>query len=338
MARTIFNLTIISFLLFGFCCHLGCSNKQPSPEEIINSQQLSERTKEINEFNQQVFAAANLTPDRGEYLLGPGDLLEIKVFEAEKLGATVRLSSRGEVSLPLLGEIKLKGLTASEAEQLIENTYEATYIKDPHVNIFVKEHYSQRVTVVGQVKNPGTYDYPSKQRLLDAIALAGGLTEKAGQNVQIRRLGIVSKEPSQTLLVNLDKLVNDGKTELNIEINGGDVIFVPEAGSFYIDGAVRRPGEYHIKKILSINEAMLTAGGCEPYAAMDEIILMREAEGGKRREIRINLEDTPEKAQNIKIKDKDIILVKSSFWGSILYGTGLNIGVPGFGVNYRNPE
>jgi len=337
MASKILHFSIISLALFIFC-FLGCSKKQPNPQELQVSQQATEANDKMSEYNKRLFASANLSPDRSEYLLGPGDLLEIKVFEAEKLNTAVRLSSRGEVSLPLLGEITLKGLTASEAEQLIEDEYQATYIKNPHVSIFVKEHYSQRVTVVGQVKNPGTYDYPSKQRLLDAIALAGGLTEKAGQNIQIRRLESVSYGTDQTLLVNLDKLVNEGKTELNIYINGGDVIFVPEAGSFYVDGAVRRPGEYHIKKTLSVNEAVLAAGGCEPYADTEEIVLMRKKKDGKREAIEINLKKATENARDIVIHDQDIIFVQSSFWGSLFHGTGLNIGIPGFGVNYRNPE
>lgn len=317
----------------------GCSKKQTLPGDTLDAHNFSNTSNEINEFNKQVFASANLCPNRGDYLLGPGDLLEIKVFEADKLDTTVRLSSRGEASLALLGEIELKGLTASEAEQLIEDKYKEIYIKDPHVSIFVKEHYSQRVTVVGEVKNPGTYDYPSRQKLLDAIALAGGLTEKAGRVVQIRRLGSLSYGTNQTLLVNLDRLINEGKTESNIDINGGDVIFVPEAGSFYVDGAVRKPGEYHIKKTLSIEEAILAAGGCKSYANLNKIIVMRETEDGKREEIKIDLEEAMKTTNKINIQDKDIILVQSSFWGKLFYGGNLNIGLPGFAsVGYRAPN
>jgi len=318
---------------------LGCSKKQTLPGDTLNTHNFSNTSNEINEFNKQVFAAANLSPKRGDYLLGPGDLLEIKVFEADKLDTTVRLNSRGEVSLALLGEIELKGLTACEAEQLIEDKYRETYIKDPHVSIFVKEHYSQRVTVVGEVKNPGTYDYPSRQKLLDAIALAGGLTEKAGMVIRVRRLDSLSYGTNQTLLVNLDRLINEGETESNIEINGGDVIFVPEAGSFYVDGAVRKPGAYHINKTLSIDEAILVAGGCKSYANLDDVIIMRETEDGKREEIKVDLEEAMKTSNQINIQDKDIILVESSFLGRLLHGSFLNFGLPGFGwVSFREPD
>ena len=332
-----FMPTVMLCLALGLIA-TGCGKRQTVVQKALDAQAIIEADKEISDFNSRVFAASNLSPDRGDYLLGPGDLLEIKVFEADKLNTTVRLSSRGEVSLPLLGDIALQGMTASDAEQMIENKYKETYLKDPHVNIFVKEHYSQRVTVVGEVQNPGTYDYPSRQNLLDAIALAGGLTEKAGRLVQVRRLDNVSYGVHQSLMIDLDKLINEGKTELNIQINGGDVVFVPEAGTFYVDGAVRRPGEYPIKKILSIDKALLAAGGCSSWANLSKISVFRDAGEGQMNEIKLDLEDAPERASAIIIQDNDIIVVGASFWGSFFHGARLNIGVPGLGFSYSDPN
>ncbi len=212
-----------------------------------------------------------------------------------------------------------------------------TYIKDPHVSIFVQEHYSQRVTVVGEVKNPGTYDYPSRQRLLDAIALAGGLTEEAGRIAQVRRLSSAARGSEQTYMVNLNKLVNEGKTELNLAINGGDVIFIPEAGSFYVDGAVRRPGKYPIKDAVSINEALLAAGGMAPYADEDESFLLRKTDNGEREKFRLKFDETGRTSEKLEIQDGDIILVESSFWGKVFHGGGITLGVPGAGVSLRDP-
>lgn len=195
----------------------------------------------------------------------------------------MRISSRGNVSLPLLGEVSLDGLTAAEAEKMIEDKYMQTYIKDPHVSIFIKEHFIQQVTIVGEVKNPGTYDYSSRQRLLDAIALSGGLTDKAGNKIQVRRSAEQMEETGQTLVVDLFKLINEGKTNLNVKIRGGDMIYVPEAGSFFVDGAVRRPGKHHIRRPLSIREAVLAAGGFAPYADIGDLILIRETETGEKK-------------------------------------------------------
>jgi len=322
------------------CCVLigfgGCVSRTVAPAEIENriSSGVSEATEK---FNNQLFAAANVTADRSDYLLGPGDLLEIKVLEADKLNAVVRISSRGEVSLPLLGEISLKGQTTSEAETLIESKYRESYIKDPHVSIFIQEHYSQRVTVVGQVKNPGTYDYPSRQRLLDVIALAGGINDKAGYTVQVRRHSDMTTGSEQTFFVDLDKLLNEGQEGLNIEINGGDIIFVSEAASYYIDGAVRLPGQYFLKHQMSVNEAIFTAGGLAPYANPDELLLVRKTDTG-RKEIKINMEKDIKKTESMTIEEDDILYVGASFWGKMWHGGGITIGFMGTGVSYRDPE
>lgn len=328
--RVIFCICIF---MAGFA---GCAKQHPAPEDFENK--ISAESEKTAHLNTQLFASANITPDRSDYVLGPGDLIEIRVFESDKLNATVRVSSRGEVSLPLLGEVNLKGKTASEAETLIENSYKRSYIKNPHVSIFVKEHYSQRITIVGQVKSPGTYDYPSKQKILDAIALAGGLSDKAGYEVQVRRFSGMTAGSQQTVLVDLEKLITEGKEELNIDINGGDVIFVPEAGSYYIDGAVRKPGQYFITNTLSINEALLAAGGLAPYANQEKIVLLRKQENGKREEILLNIEENPEKIETMTIQEDDVLYVNASFWGKVFSGGGLNIGIPGLGVSYRDPE
>ncbi len=337
------SILIFVIILLGVSTLIlpGCSKKEPSPEEL-NNISLSNDLDKIMKLNEQIFSSATTHPDHGDYLIGPGDLLEVEVFESEKLNATVRVSSRGFISLPLLGEISIEGLTASEAETLVENEYKKSYIKNPHVSIFIKENYSQRVTVIGQVKKPGTYDYPSKQRLLDALALAGGLSENASQTIQVRRLSTAvnggAGGPSQVLLINLDKLISEGKSDLNININGGDIIFVPEAGIFYVGGAVHNPGKYHIKKTMSIKEALSAAGGLQPWADLEDITILRYVENSDREKITLNLENSSEQSDSFIIQDRDIITVDASFWGNLVYGSGFLIGVPGLGYNYRNPE
>lgn len=291
---------------------------------------------EIAQFNEQLFASASMNADPSDYLLGSGDLLQVKVFEAEDLNTTVRVSSRGHVTLPLLGAVSVKDLSAREAEQTIENLYRARYIKDPHVSIFVEEHFSSRVTLMGQFRNPGTYDYLSKQRLLDVMALGGGLSEKAGRVIQIRRSG-GSPDGQSVFVVDLDQLIKTGQSELNIEINSGDVLFVPEAGTFFVDGAVRKPGSYYIKHKTTIQEAFLEAGGLAPYANKQSAILIRYMESGERQTIELDLSKPDTLAMDVK--DRDIIIADSSTYGKLVHGVGIQLGLPGFGsVGYKNPE
>ncbi|OEU66434.1 MAG: hypothetical protein BBJ57_11325 [Desulfobacterales bacterium PC51MH44] len=314
----------------------GCSKNQKINKAIIERYAATpSKNDEITRLNEQMFAAAQMNVDPSDYLLGAGDLIQITVFESDNLNTTVRVSSRGFITLPLLGQVQVKGLTAREAEINIEDLYRAKYIKEPHVSVFVEEHLSQRVTLVGQFRNPGTYDYPSKQRLLDVMALAGGLTDKAGHTVQVRRHGSIPGEPN-VFVVDMDRLIKEGRTELNIEINGGDIIFVPEAGNFFVDGAVRRPGSYLIRNKMVLREALLAAGGIAPYALKDSLVLIRYTEGKGRKIIELEL-NNPEH-QEMEMQDRDIIIVKTSTWGKVVHGAGITIGIPGLGVGYHDPE
>ncbi len=325
--------------LFPLLFYPGCVARSTSESLVQTYAAVSStdsKADEIEKLNTQLFAAANLNVDPGDYLLGPGDLIEVRVLEAESLGCITRVSSRGYVSLPLLNEVRVMGLSTAEAEAHIETLFRKKYIKDPHVSVFVKEHFSQRITLVGEVKNPGTYDYMAKQRLLDVLALAGGLKETAGSLVQVRRSS-AAPDSRRVYIVDLDRLIKEGAVELNIAINGGDVIFVPEAGMFFVDGAVRKPGSYPLKSKMNLQEAILAAGGFAPYAERNEVTIIRNRGKEGREIIRVDLEKDPT-AHNIEVNDRDVIIAKDSAWGKMVHGAGINIGIPGFlGIGYHDP-
>ncbi len=293
--------------------------------------------KDIRSLNQQILAAAQVNTAAGDYLLGPGDLLDIKVFESEELSTTVRVSSRGFVTLPLLNQVSVEGFSSREAEKTIEDLYKVSYLKDPHVSIFVKEHVSQRITLVGEFEKPGTYDYYTKMRLLGVLAMGGGLSEMAGTTVQIRRVGGAKNGESQLLVVDLDKLIRDGQSELNIEILGSDVIFVPEAGTFLVEGAVRKPGAYPINKSLNVREAIGVAGGFKPYAIPNKITLIRYNEDSGMPEIK-DIDFATDDYGSMFMKDGDVLLALSDGWRKFVNGAGFRAGLPWFGVGYENPE
>ncbi|MDM8554878.1 polysaccharide biosynthesis/export family protein [Desulfococcaceae bacterium HSG7] len=330
-------------LIFLFVSLWGCGGSQKKLDEqhsdLVQSYSGTARDRghEISEMNKQLLANANTNVDPSDYLLGSGDLLQVEVFGVKELEAKVRVSSRGYITLPLLNQVQVKGLSAREAEVKIEKLYKVKYIKNPHVSVFVKEHFSQRITVVGQVRNPGTYDYPTKLKLLDVLAIAGGLADKAGRSVHVRRIG-GTHSGGKSFLVDLDMLIKKGKTELNIEISGSDVIFVPEAGVFFADGAVRKPGIYNIKRDMILQEAILIAGGLAPYADKDVLTLIRQHEDGQREVIELDFKKNVDSKQ-LQIQDRDVIIAKDSAWGKLTSGTGLNIGIPGIiGFGYRDPE
>ncbi len=319
---------LIGILLLGACASTdNAATNRPAKEPQLVDYSLGE--DEISRMNEMILSQVQTNNNPGDYLLGEGDLLRISVFEAKELDTTVRVSSRGFITLPLIETVDVKGLTAIEAEEKIEAHYRQRYIKNPHVSIFVEEHISQRITLVGQFKNPGTFDYPNKQRLIDAIALGGGLSEKAGQMAQIRRSRQVQGQPD-VILVDLDQLIVNGNIQLNIEINGGDVIFIPEAGVFFVDGAVRKPGAYAIKHRTVLQEALVEAGGLEPWAVKDKVKLVRMAQNGERKMMDLDLSQPGVK--EMVINDRDILVVDAS--GASGFMRGFSVSILGTGFSY----
>ncbi|MDY0313255.1 MAG: SLBB domain-containing protein [Desulfobacterales bacterium] len=328
-----------ALILLFLAAVVGCASGQDEQMDKLQVDGYSVRSlrgQDTETLNEQLFAAANINTDPSDYLLGAGDLLQVTVFESEELNCQVRVSSRGHVTLPLLGQVDVKGLSAREAEIHIEDLYRERYLKDPHVSVFVEAHVSQRVTLLGQFKNPGTYDYPTKMRLIDVMALGGGMTDQAGRTAQVRRAPDADGEGGGTFLVDLDKMIREGSSELNIEINGGDMIFVPEAGMFFVDGAVRKPGAYHITRRTGLSEALSLAGGMAPYADPEKVILIRHLGDGERQVLELDIQDF--EVQQTPVTDRDVILVKASKTGRVLHGLGVNIGIPGVaGFGYRDP-
>lgn len=332
-------LALVLFLICSFC--LGCAEERfKATTDLESFQKLNqERERESNKSEAQMpvpVAAGNESP--GDYLLGAGDLITVTVFETADLNAEVRVSSRGFVSLPLLDNVEVVNMTAAEAEEKIEKLYREKYLKDPHVTVYIKEHISKQITLVGAVTKPGTYDYVSKRRLLDVIAIANGLSSKAGSTAYVSRQDAASKK-SVSYMVDLDELLKKGAMEQNLVVLGGDVIFVPESGQCFIDGAVRKPGTYPISTKMTVTEGITLAGGLASYAKNDSIKLIRYMGKGKKREIiNFNYSDLQGGVgDSLVLKDQDIIFAESSSSGTFMSGTGFSLGFMGTGINFKDP-
>lgn len=316
---------------------VGCAAKGPKAtaklEDVIAAAESNPAQKEIRAMNDKLFASLSSAPQPGDYLLTGGDLIEVTVFEAPELTRQARVGARGFVTLALIGPVQVMGLTTAEAEKNIEDLYRAKYLHDPHVSIYLKEQQGQKVTLVGAVKKPGTYDYPARRRLLDALALAEGFDDKAGKTVQVRR---AEEDPSKptTYVVDMDQLIQAGRTELNLEIKSGDVIYVPEAGTVYVDGAVKKPGSYAIKKQMVVNEAIAAAGGLTMTAEPNDIKLVRYMEGGKREVVQLTAENL--QTSQVTIQDRDLIFVERSAVKSAF--SGFSFAGPWGGGGWSRPS
>lgn len=316
----------------------GCMAKGPTAtaklEDVIANTASSAGQKEMQDMNDRLFASLGSAPQPGDYVITAGDLVEVSVFEASELKREARVGARGFITLSLLGPVQVMGLTTAEAEKRIEDLYRSKYLHNPHVSIYIKEQQGQKVTVVGAVKKPGTYDYPARRRLLDVLALAEGFDDKAGKSVQVRRIVDDPQTPA-TYLVDMDQLIQKGRTEMNMEIKSGDVVYVPEAGTVYVDGAVKKPGSYPIKKQMTVNEAIAAAGGLTMTAEQNDVKLVRYMEGGNREVIQLTQENLQK--TTFSINDRDLIFVERSSMKSAFSSFSLYFG-PFGGAGFTRPS
>jgi polysaccharide biosynthesis/export protein len=317
----------------------GCASKGPRATTSVENlaAQESSTKQEIRAINDKLFASVSSTPQMQDYVIGEGDLVQISVFEAQELNTETRVGARGFITLALVGPVELKGLTTREAEQKVEDLYRQRYMQSPHVGVFVKEQIAGRVTLMGAVKKPGKFPYLAKQQLFDVLAMAEGLADNAGRMVQVRRQNEDKSRPT-TFIADLNEMINEGNLDLNIDIKAGDVVYVPEAGMVYVDGAVRKPGNYPIKKAMSVQEAITAAGGFNTIADEGKIKLVRADDKGKREVVQLNFKDIAKDAdRNINLKDRDVVFVETNTTEALIYGLHLNLGSGLFGVGYQPP-
>lgn len=321
---------------------VGCAEEQF--EATTNLEQFKKQYEEnqqgINGGQEDMTSPDALREEEtGDYRLGAGDLLTVKVYESDELNTEVRVSARGEISLPLLNNVDVFNLTTTEAEDKVEKLYQVKYIQDPHVIIYIKEHVSKQITLVGAVNKPGTYEYVRKRRLLDVLAIANGLAEKSGTIAYVTREDAITHERKR-YAINLQALLKRGDMSQNIVVLGGDLIFVPESGQCFIDGAVRKPGNYALKGKMTITEALALAGGLASYADDDGIKLIRYM--GKNREraiVSLSYSDLQAgMGDTLFLQDQDVIFAESSGMGLMTSGSGFSVGFMGTGFTYKDPE
>lgn len=242
--------------------------------------------------------------------IGPGDLLELKVFGAPELGSTVRVSGAGEINVALIGTIKIAGLTPEQAQTEIERRFrDGGYLRDPHVNILIKEFASQGISVLGEVAHPGVYPLLGSPRLLDAIAAAGGTTARAGKTVLVTRRNDLDAPQKVLLSLNAEQISTH-----DIELRPGDTVVVSRTGIVYVSGDVHTPGGFVMdqNENLTVLQALALAQGLNPTASLGRARIIRR-HAGTLKEIPVALKEIMEaKSPDIELQDADVLFVPSS--------------------------
>jgi len=261
------------------------------------------------------------------YRIGPDDVLEIRVFNRPQLSRdSVRVDGRGMIRMPLIeNDIRAACLTETElAEQL--QKYYLEYLKNPQVDVFVKEFNSNPVSVVGAVAKPSRFQLQRKVRLLEVITLAGGPTPTAGKFVQIIRGdqgvsceenadnptsptastgGVVSLELNQVLA---------GNEQANPFVKGGDVVSLPESEQVFVVGNVYKPTNIPLRDPLTVSFAIAMAGGMLEDSARENVRIIRQVPGSPtKKQIIANLTAIrKDGANDIALQAGDIVEVPVS--------------------------
>src|SRR6184192_2074322 len=172
--------------------------RQDAADDPTKSPHKLQTSKEWNQHLQKLLDAnsAALAAGPQDYRIGFDDVLDISVFEAQELNREVRVSSAGDISLPLLESVYAAGLTPRELELVLEELLRRTFMKDPHVSVFVREMQSHPVSVLGAVRKPGVFQVRGSKTLLEILSLAEGLADDAGETVIILRGAGLQNEAS----------------------------------------------------------------------------------------------------------------------------------------------
>ncbi len=352
--KDIFLILIIASTALTFSCASSSSPKKDinSPPSTLPIQEM-ESSRQVKAMNERILTSS-LSSGRDfyrDYKIGPEDLLEIAVFEEEKLNKTVRVSSQGNISLPLLGVLRVKGLTANELEKELRDLLAEKYFRDPNVSVFIKEYRNQRISIIGAVEKPGVYEVSGQKTILDLMAISGGLKEDAGQLLFLIRPAnpeegvpkkgeekVPPKETVRTFVISLEELLIKGDLSLNLSLLHGDVVNIPLSGRIYVGGEVKTPGGFPIKgKKVTVSQAVALAGGLTEKAAGSDTKIFRYQETGTGKEIiTVDVYGIQKgKKEDLQMKENDIIFVPTSTTKAVLVEfRDILKGVAGFGVGY----
>lgn len=245
-----------------------------------------------------------------DYKIGPTDVLKITVFGEPSLDRSVRVAADGTISYPLIGKVEVAGLTPSELEDKLEKLLGESYLINPQVSVEVLEYNSQKVYVLGAVKEPGYYDLKGPTTILEVISRAGGIINEGGKSIIITSKN--SDGQAEVKVIDREKLLSKGEVSLDIPVKGGDVVYVPRIEEVYVLGEVKKPGAVPYQDNLTLLQAVSLAGGLTEQAAPRRTKIIR-TQTGERATLEVNLKQILEDAtKDIKLSPGDVVVVPRS--------------------------
>ena len=275
------------------------------------------------------FATATAAQDNGglppdgstAYRVGPGDVLEIDVYDDPDLSGLATVQHEGDISFPLLGDITIEGMTVKEVQATLVELLAKDYLVDPQVIVRMKEYRSQWVTLIGEVVRPGKYYLQGSKSMLELLTEAGGFTYRASGEVIVSRLD--QQQPSLfmtednngaesvvRIFLTLDQPPSEQKEALSLRLRSGDIVTATSTRFFFISGEVKRPGSYPITGGLTVLKAVSVAGGLTKFGAKGKVEILRKSNKRGSERIKVNLGDIENgKKPDVPLESEDIIKV-----------------------------
>jgi len=243
-------------------------------------------------------------------LLGPGDEVDITVYGAPDLSGHTRVSGDGNISMPLIGYIRVAGLSSSEAEGEIEaQLRQHNIVNDPQVSIYAKEFTSSGISVAGEVAKPGFYSALGPHRLFDVLQAAGGLSERASGSITISHKGDLESPVKVELSQDPAEIVRS-----NVELHPGDTVVAARAPMVYVLGEVNKPGGYVLNSTgaMTVLRVVAAAGGPTSAAAVGKTKMVRRTPSGLQ-QLPVPLKDILRgKTPDMPLSADDILFVPNS--------------------------
>lgn len=262
------------------------------------------------------------SPSSERYRIGPGDVLEVRVYKLPDLSReSLRVEESGTIRMPLINEdIPAACRTEGELAKDIASRY-LTMMRNPQVDVFIKEYQSRPVAVIGAVNAPGRFQLQRRIRLLDLLSFAGGPAERAGGNIQVvHSTAYPSCDPASagrtdSLGINVFKLRDTlaGNARSNPYVRPGDVITVHEFEQIYVIGNVIRPSGFPLKEKITLSQAIAMAGGTLPDSATDRVHLLRQKSDGTKQDFVVDLKAiNKRRAPDVVLQPNDIVEVPTA--------------------------
>lgn len=270
---------------------------------------------------------------QASYCVGSGDILSINVWGESDLDKEVVVDQDGTINYPLLSNVHVAGLSIKQIDDKITRMLELDYLVNPEVGVRIIEYHSQKILVLGEIKNPGLYVLTGVTSLLEIISRAGGVSDNVGNKISIfrsiehRRIASGSEdittltEGISPISIDPDELLKKGNLAYNIPLQSEDVIIFADKKDanileqkVYISGQIKRPGAYDYQKGLTALNLCIMAGGFEKAASSNRAILTRNVEE-QRKVFKINLNMIKKgKKQDIQLQSGDRLYIPESFW------------------------